>query len=119
MNTGSPSYLTPEQAADVIRWHHNRANTNPETGVRYARDKVPLGLAALHLSMTNPNYFLPSMDEPALTVKEMSAGIKLLTAEDPSKALRTMSRLQVWGQKTQASLEARGATDAKGLAYKD
>ena len=111
--------LTPEQAADVIRWRHNFVNTDPETGQRFHRDKVSLGLAAIQLGQKKPERYLPSMEEPALTPQELAAGIKLLTADEPSKAVRTMSRLQQWGARTQANLDAEGIPDAKSQAYKD
>lgn len=80
MSQSDQSQLTPEQAADVVRYYHDGEN-------RYARDrgwkdKVPLGLAALHAAQ--PEHSILPDNRPLLTYAEMGQGVEYI--EQQSKA---------------------------------
>lgn len=63
--------LTPQQAADVIRYYHD--GENALTRARGWKDKVPLGLAALHTYRAGEHSILPDKS-PTLTLAEMESG---------------------------------------------
>lgn len=73
MNERNPG-LTPEQAADVIRYFHN--GENREARQRGWKDKVSLGEAAMHASFKS--YSLLPNGEPMLTIKEVADGLDFI-----------------------------------------
>ena len=79
MNGNPKNPLTPEQAADVIRYFHD--SENHEARRNGWRDHTSLGLAALHAA-SDDHSILPD-ETPILTFGEMGAGLRYLEGNDP------------------------------------
>ncbi|MGE5298695.1 MAG: hypothetical protein ACM3KF_01515 [Acidobacteriota bacterium] len=72
MNMPPSSELSPQQAADVIRFRHNAANK--EAREHGWRDKVSMGHAAVQAQL--PRHSMLPDEQPMLTPQEASAGLK-------------------------------------------
>jgi len=76
--------LRPSQAADVIQWFH--AAENDETRQKGWKDKVTLGLAALHAARVVPGLETRQGDA-LLTHREASMGMEYIEGPTPSAAV--------------------------------
>lgn len=104
--------LTPDQAADVIRYYND--NENKEYRARGWKDKVPLGQSAIHTAMP-PHTILPPPDDttPTLTWQEMEAGRNHI--ENPPKSDKYYDRLDELVDKGFTYDDARRKLDAEGM----
>lgn len=93
--------ITPEQAADVIRYFHN--GENREARQRGWKDKVSLGEAAVHTTFKSHS-LLPD-GEAMLTDKEMGAGLDYIQNPPESKKSEAYDK----------ELEYR--VDSRGISY--
>ncbi|HET7630086.1 MAG TPA: hypothetical protein VFK03_01810 [Candidatus Saccharimonadales bacterium] len=83
MNERAPSSLTPEQAADVIRYYDRAANG--EARARGWRDKTGIGEVAVQTTLKRFS-ILPNKIKPTLTPKEMLIGLDYIQ-NPPEKEL--------------------------------
>ncbi len=90
------SELTPSQAADVIRWVHD--GENKETRRHGWKDKVSLGLAAVHATKVVPG-LEPQGGGPLLTHREASVGLQYADRVTPFRGATAESRNYDWAER--------------------
>ncbi|HET6622816.1 MAG TPA: hypothetical protein VFG56_02680 [Candidatus Saccharimonadales bacterium] len=112
MNERKPSHLTPEQAADVIRYYDRDANG--EARARGWRDKVALGEVAARTTLKRFS-ILPNQTKPMLTPEEMGAGLDYIqNPPEPDKSEAYYQKLDELADKLGNYDLARRQLDADG-----
>lgn len=113
MNERAPSQLTPEQAADVIRYFHN--GENRESRQRGWKDKAPLAKAAMHATF-KAHSLLPN-GEAMLTMKQAADGLDVIdrqTLAEADKSDDYYEELDELADKLGSYDQARRQLDADG-----
>lgn len=96
MSERKPSSLTPEQAADVIRYYHD--GNNAEARRNGWSDKVALGRSAIQTILKRQT-IIPQREgeqpQATLTPDEMHEGLNLIQAENGSNSREANSHWPV------------------------